>query len=132
MKLILNGINGRFLREINDNAVSQTERVDAAVAYATKGSLLFDWCLEHDIPLRFWGRFDESVPVGTQLLKTFLDQRSLNYSCKLVRSFHSKVIWWHGYGAYIGSANLTDAAWYRNIEAGCFFTEAEMVDLAID
>ena len=34
--------------------------------------------------------------------------------------------------AYVGSANLTDAAWYRNIEAGCFFDETEMVASAMD
>ena len=41
---------------------------------------------------------------------------------------HAKVIWWRGVGVYIGSANLTDAAWYRNVEAGCFFPEEEITD----
>lgn len=28
--------------------------------------------------------------------------------------------------AYIGSANLTNAAWFKNVECGVFFTEEEM------
>jgi hypothetical protein len=32
-----------------------------------------------------------------------------------------------GFGAYIGSANLTDSAWYNNIEAGVFLDEEEMI-----
>jgi hypothetical protein len=46
--------------------------------------------------------------------------------------FHAKVIWWHGVGAYIGSANFSDPAWYGNIEAGCFFDEGEIVASGID
>jgi hypothetical protein len=46
--------------------------------------------------------------------------------------FHAKVIWWHGIGAYIGSANLSDPAWHGNVEAGCFFDEGEMVASGMD
>ena len=63
MRLILNGINGSYLREIVDNAARDTELVEAAVAYAANASLLFDWCWENNIPLRFWGRFDDTVPL---------------------------------------------------------------------
>jgi hypothetical protein len=132
MRLILNGINGRYLREIPDNAAQDTEVVEAAVAYATDASLLFEWCWQNSIPLRFWGRFDETIPVSLSILKSFLDRRSPNFTCKLLKHFHAKVTWWHGVGAYIGSANLTDAAWYNNVEAGCFFEEAEMVASSMD
>lgn len=126
MRLILNGINREYLRNIIENNARTTERVDAAVAYATKEDLLFDWCWDNKIPLRFWGRFDENVPVAPRILRQFLTRGSASYTCKLVRNFHAKVIWWHGVGAYIGSANLTDSAWYRNVEAGTFFDEAEL------
>jgi hypothetical protein len=132
MRLITNGINGRYLREITDNAHKDTDLVEAAVAYAGNGELLFEWCWDHKIPLRFWGRFDETLPVSLAILKRFLDRKSANFSCKLLTHFHPKVIWWHGFGAYIGSANLSDAAWYSNIEAGCFFDEAEMIAGALD
>lgn len=126
MRLVLGGVNGLYLREILDNAGDEIERVDAAVAYATDDRLLFDWCWDKKVPLRFWGRFDEAVPVSVPILERFLDRRSARYVCKLVRCFHPKVIWWRGYGAYIGSANLTGAAWYNNVEAGMFMTEEEL------
>ncbi len=128
MKLVLGGVNGLYLRGILENASDEVERVDAAVAYATSEDLLFDWCWNRNVPLRFWGRFDEAVPVAVPILKRFLDRRAARYSCKLVRAFHPKVIWWRGYGAYIGSANLTQAAWYNNVEAGIFLTEEELED----
>jgi len=130
--LILNGINGRYLREIPDNAAKDCDRVEAAVAYATKEDLLFEWCWKHSIPLRFWGRFDENVPVSPRILKQFLDRRSPNFVCKLLPHLHAKVIWWHGVGAYIGSANLTDSAWHSNVEAGCYFDEGVMSASGID
>ena len=132
MRIILNGINGRYLREITDNAANETELVEAAVAYATREELLFEWCWEKGVPLRYWGRFDETIPVSLHILRLFLQRRSPNFVCKLLTHFHAKVIWWHGVGAYIGSANLTDQAWYQNIEAGCFFEEAEMVASGMD
>ncbi|TWB77564.1 phospholipase D-like protein [Nitrospirillum amazonense] len=132
MKLILNGINGEYLRQITDNYVVDTRSVDVAVAYVTDETLLFDWCWKYQIPLRFWGRYDASVPVALRVLKGFLDRKSPNYSCKLLTHFHSKVIWWHGVGVYIGSANLTDPAWHGNVEAGCFFNEEEIIASGMD
>ncbi|MER9526589.1 phospholipase D family protein [Mesorhizobium sp. M0292] len=129
---MLNGINGGYLRNILLNASDQTERVDAAVAYASENDLLFDWCWDNKIPLRFWGRFDEQVPVSIPVLDRFLNRRSGRYVCKLVRKFHPKVIWWRGYGAYIGSANLTQSAWWNNVEAGVFLTEAELLESGHD
>ncbi|WP_316168408.1 MULTISPECIES: phospholipase D-like domain-containing protein [unclassified Bradyrhizobium] len=110
----------------------ETELVEAAVAYITNDTLLFTWCLDNKIPLRFWGRFDETIPVSVDILRKFHARRSPDFVCKLVTHFHAKVIWWHGVGAYIGSANFTDAAWYRNIEAGCFFEEPEMSASGMD
>jgi hypothetical protein len=100
------------------------------VAYANAGEL-FEWCWANTIPLRFWGRIDEGVPVSLNILRNFLARRSPNFTCKLVTHFHAKIIWWHGAGAYIGSANLSQSAWYNNIEAGCFFDEAEIIGSAM-
>jgi hypothetical protein len=131
MRMILNGINGQYLREITENAARDSELVEAAVAYASADEL-FEWCWQNDIPLRFWGRFDDSVPVSLNILRHFLTRRSPNFTCKLLTHFHAKVIWWHGVGAYIGSANLSNSAWYNNIEAGCFFEEAEIAGSVMD
>lgn len=129
MKLILGGINGEYLQNITLNAAPYTEEVLAAVAYANKSSLLFDWCWNNKIPLKFWGRLDDTVAVKTNILLDFLKRKSPEYVCKLVEYHHAKVIWWRGYGLYIGSANLTDSAWYKNVEAGCFFYEHEINDV---
>src|SRR3546814_2553567 len=101
----------------------------AAVAYATdakdSGSLV-RWCFDNDIPLKFWGRLDEEVPVRVEILNLFLHRRSPQFVCKLVTHHHAKVIWWRGFGVYVGSANLTYSAWNSNVEAGCFFEESEI------
>lgn len=133
MKLLLGGINGEYLRGITDDGAAKTEEVLAAVAYATDDSLLFDWCWQHQIPLKFYGRLDDCVAVSVPILRTFLNRRSGDFVCRLVRHHHAKVIWWRGLGLYVGSANLTHSAWYNNVEAGCFFFENEIAeDMASD
>ncbi|HAD87364.1 MAG TPA: phospholipase [Rhodospirillaceae bacterium] len=128
MQLIMGGINGHYLREITENKVRDTEEVLAAVAYANDATLLFDWCWDNKIPIEFYGRLDDGVAVTVPILSTFLSRKSANFVCRLVQHHHAKVIWWRGVGVYIGSANLSDKAWYRNIEAGCFFPEGEITD----
>lgn len=128
MRLILGGINGNYLRDITENCAPETEEVLAAVAYATDASLLFDWCWDRSIPLKFYGRLDDCVAVTTPILNDFLTRASSNYVCRLVQHHHAKVIWWRGVGVYIGSANLTRSAWHKNVEAGCFFEEEELND----
>ena len=126
MKLIMGGVNGHYLRYITDNHAVDTEEVLAAVAYATDARLLFDWCWNNRIPLKYYGRLDESVAVSLPILKNFLVRKSPDFVCRLVQHHHAKVIWWRGVGAYIGSANLTGNAWYKNIEAGCFFSDEDI------
>ncbi len=128
MRLVMGGINGHYLRNITENSAQNTEQVLAAVAYATDARLLFDWCWDNTIPLRFYGRLDDGVAVSVPILTSFLSKKSPNFVCRLVQHHHAKVIWWRGVGAYIGSANLSDSAWYKNVEAGCFFSEEEIND----
>jgi len=137
VKLILGGINGEYLSDILEQAVltidevRRTDEVWAAVAYASgfhDGRMLIRWCFDQNISLKFWGRLDDCVAVDVEILNQFLNRRSPDYVCKLVAKHHAKVIWWRGYGVYIGSANLTSAAWHKNVEAGCFFEEAELDD----
>src|SRR6056297_1813180 len=118
MHLIMGGINGNYLRNITENAASETQEVLAAVAYATDSALLFDWCWKNAIPLKFYGRLDDGVAVSTSILSSFLSRKSARFQCRLVQHHHAKVIWWREYGLYIGSANLTASAWYKNVEAG--------------
>src|SRR4029077_11904681 len=128
MRLIMGGINGHYLRNITENCAGDTEQVLAAVAYAADSSLLFDWCWQNKIPLKFYGRLDDGVAVSVSILAEFPTKKSPNFVCRLVQHHHAKVVWWRGVGVYVGSANLTGSAWYKNIEAGCFFPEQEISD----
>src|SRR5262249_32914444 len=128
MRLIMSGINGHYLRNITSNCAPDTEEVLAAVAYATDAALLFEWCWQNNIPLKFYGRLDEGVAVSVSILAGFLSKKSPDYVCRLVQHHHAKIIWWRGVGVYIGSANLTGRAWYTNVEAGCFFPDDEIND----
>lgn len=132
---MLGGLNGNHLLDLlfeADRVIEGRRRVEevwAAVAYATKGNAngtLISHCLKNDIPLRFWGRLDDRVPVDVETLNLFLTKSSPDFVCKLVPKHHAKVIWWRGLGTYIGSANLTYSAWNVNVEAGCYFDEDEL------
>ena len=133
MKLIAGKINNTWLHGILEDSEGQCEEVRAAVAYANGIPKLIDFCFEKNIKLTFWGRYDSSVPVSTAILKRFLDRRSPNQVCKLLpEHFHPKVIWWLDFGAYVGSANLTDNGWYRNAECGVFLTASELDETGLN
>ncbi|EAV40428.1 hypothetical protein SIAM614_21400 [Stappia aggregata IAM 12614] len=130
---MMGGINGNYLTNITLQATAETQEVLAAVAYSTEMDLLFDWCWDNGIPLKYYGRLDEGVAVRPSILSAFLSRQSARFQCRLVQHHHAKVIWWREYGLYIGSANLTASAWYKNVEVGCFFPEAEInEDMAAD
>ena len=127
MKIILGSINNNHLHDIMKETAHSTKEVWAAVAYAYKQELLFDWCRENSIPLTFYGRLDHRIAVDIDILEKFLKKKYGEQSeCFLVEEHHAKVIWWKGLGVYIGSANLTDKAWNENIEAGCYFKNHEI------
>lgn len=129
MKLIAGKINSNWLLSILHESDGQCEAVRAAVAYANSTPKLIELCFEKNIKLTFWGRYDASVPISTNVLKRFLERKSPNQVCKLFPDrFHPKVIWWEGFGAYIGSANMTDNGWFRNVECGIFLTESELIE----
>ncbi|QDK37193.1 phospholipase D family protein [Bdellovibrio sp. NC01] len=126
MKLIANGLNGSYLREILDSSRGQVEWIKAAVAYASGTPELLEFCRINSIPLEFWGRMDCGLSVGTSVLEKFLNSGP-GFKCKLVWEFyHPKIIWFGEYGVYIGSANLTERAWYKNIECGVFISQEQL------
>lgn len=127
MKLIANGLNKQFFSSFLPPSDCEIDGVVAAIAYGDDKTTLLDHCLKNHHRLDIWMRYDHTVPVSPSLLTKFLTNTKNNIFCKLVPDrLHSKVIWWKGYGAYIGSANLTDRAWHSNIEAGIFFTESDL------
>lgn len=102
--------------------------VKAAIAYGSRDNMaLLKDCLRMGKALEFYGRYDGTCPVDPVILRWFLDCKSPNIQYRAVPKWlHSKVIWWIGEGAYIGSANLTDRAWFANFESGVFLTDAEL------
>lgn len=129
MELIAGKLNDSWLESLLRRSAQDCDWVKAAIAYASGSPKLIAFCFENNLPLTFWGRYDPSVPVSVNILKRFLDRKSINQVCKLVpESFHPKVIWWGGFGAYIGSANLTENGWFRNIECGLFLSESELIE----
>lgn len=130
MKLITNGINGEYIPLPPKNI----DGVKAAIAYATgRGNVnIFNFCFENNVPITFYGRYDHTVPIATDILKKFLNRRSPDFVCKLVERFHPKVILWEGFGAYIGSANHTYNGLETNIETGVLFTNDELIEYGLD
>lgn len=129
MKFIAGGINGEYLKGIHLASKGQTDSIKVAIAYASGDPEIFKDNLQYNVKITFWGRYDSTVPISTRILKRFLDKKSPNYECKLVPDiFHAKIIWWEDFGAYVGSANLTDKAWYNNIESGIFITHKELLE----
>lgn len=128
MKIVMGELNGIRLIDLMNNVSPDCKRVTAAVAYATANNPFFKHCWDKSIFLTYFGLLDEGEAVSVPLLEIFLEQGPLRVDCNLIKGyFHSKIIWWHGYGAYIGSANLTHAAWFNNAECGVFFTENELM-----
>jgi len=139
MKLIANRINGAHLRDILPvlSAELQVDGVLAAIAYGNSAADstqdLLGHCLAHHLRLDLWMRYDHTVPVSVELLRRLFRHQKDNIFTQFIPDcFHPKVIWWRGYGAYIGSANHTDNGWLTNIEAGVFISEDELVANGMD
>lgn len=137
MKLIANRINGVYLRDLLPGDDIEVDGVLAAVAYGSSASDetrdLLGHCVAKQLRLDLWMRYDHTVPVSVPLLKRLLKHQKDNVFTRFVPDrFHPKVIWWKGYGAYIGSANHTDNGWLINIEAGVFLTDDELLANGMD
>jgi len=131
MKFVANTINNTHLSYLLPSNEDEVDCVLASIAYGdnfpNEKDDFIAQCVANRYRLDIWMRYDHTVPVAIPLLRRLLSHHKNNIFCKLIPDvLHSKVIWWKGYGAYIGSANLTDRAWNTNIEAGLFLTEADL------
>lgn len=128
MRVVMGEMNGVRLLTLMNGSVGKCSRVSAAVAYATQSDPFFEHCQQHGMPLDYYGLLDEGAAVSLPLLQHMLRAGPLVVNPRLIKGhFHSKIIWWHGYGVYIGSANLTSKAWFTNVECGVFFDEDEII-----
>jgi len=128
MKFVAGKLNRIWLRDILERSkAADVSEVKAAIAYVNGAPDLIDYCFAENLPFTLWCRYDHTVPVSPRILERFLRPGVINQTCKLLPEyFHPKIVWWREFGAYIGSANLTDNGWLKNIEAGLFLTESEM------
>lgn len=127
MKLIANGINNEYFLNILPPVGTEVDGVLAAIAYGDDKTSLLKHCVDNKYQLNIWMRYDHTVPVAPSFLKKLLSHMKDGVFCHLIPDrLHAKVIWFKGHGAYIGSANLTDRAWFNNIEAGVFFSDEDL------
>jgi PLD-like domain len=133
MRTVLGKLNGELLANLALQAGAFCSQVEAAVAYVGGPEHpLVKTCKEKGLRLVFYGLLDQDGAVSVPFLKELLSWGPSRAEVRLVKGhFHSKVIWWRGFGAYVGSANLTDKAWFNNIEAGIFFEEAELLSTGV-
>lgn len=132
MQLVMGGLNKVWLRDLLTRSIGRTRSIVALVAYAQANHDLFDHCRRHNVELDFYGLLDEEGAVSPTLLADLLERGAHRVRCRLVLGhYHPKVVWWEGFGIYIGSANLTHAAWTRNVECGVFYPEAEATALGV-
>ncbi|CAJ0691445.1 phospholipase D family protein [Ralstonia holmesii] len=133
MQVVMGEMNGVRLLELMRGAVGNCSRVTAAVAYASQGAPFFQHCIDNKIFLEFFGLLDEEAAISVPLLEQLLGAGPLAVNPRLIKGrFHSKIIWWHGYGAYIGSANLTSNGWFSNVECGVFFEDSEIIGTQLE
>lgn len=140
MQLILSsrsdkqGMRSRLLAT-HVEAMKVTKHVQAAVAYAssTDHPIVKD-CHAKRVRCQIWSRHDHTLPTAVPVLEWAfkVSDSNSNFTWKLLGSFyHPKVVWWHGFGVYLGSANLTGAAWFSNCEAGTFISESELEEVGL-
>lgn len=132
MRIVMGAMNGVGLFNLMHEANGQCSRVTAAVAYANNERPFFEFCIENNIFVEFYGLLDADEAVSVALLDRLLRSGPLAVKANVIKGhFHSKVIWWHGFGVYIGSANLTSSGWFANVECGMFLSEDEVIGSAI-
>ena len=121
------------IRDLHEDALSICSEIWAAAPYARKGNALFEPSKKRNIRLVFYGLLDREAgrDVDVDLLEDLLGR---GIPCHLLQGlFHAKIIWWRGFGAYLGSSNLTRLGWDdENAECGVFLSDVELRSAALD
>jgi hypothetical protein len=133
VRVILGKLNDELLLNLANVAASFCSEVDVAVAYTdSRDHALFKICKDRGLHMAFFGLLDHEGAVSAALLRDLLAWGPSLAEPRLLKgNFHAKVIWWRGYGAYVGSANLTHKAWFHNVEAGIFIDENELLSTGV-
>lgn len=132
MRLIANSLNAQYLSAVVKN-IDRTalSGIDAAVAYTTTIDEIGALAKETNVPFVLYTLIDGDFP-SPSVVQKFLSS-PVHWQLLLTRDFfHAKVLWFRGVGAYIGSVNLTQQAWWQNIECGLWLTEDELEEQGLD
>ena len=108
------------------NIPKNVKKIYAAIAY-THSRLLVDICIEKEIHLEWWGLFDSQESTSIELIQKAINTPLVKFY-PFAERFHPKVIYFEGYGIYVGSANMTTKALLHNIEAGIFIEESDLTE----
>lgn len=121
MKIFANEINNNYFRNLV-SMVNGSSKLEVAVAYITDETI-FAEAVSRNISVNVWTLVNEETDIRTlDILKKY--SQNPKFKISIFRdNFHSKAIWFHGVGCYIGSANLSDSALNKNIELGIFIDQ---------
>jgi len=123
VRLVANHINGVHLAAILQNITCT--QVVGAVAYVTWADDLIAFCRAKNLPLSLFCLCNPTHVPSPAVVQRFIEGPA-TWSLWLTKDhFHPKVVWFRDRGLYIGSANLTRAAWYSNVEAGLYIDADE-------
>jgi hypothetical protein len=128
MHFVGNALNGEFFKNLVLAADRpELEHIRLAVAYVRQMNDIFDLARKREVPLTLYALMDGDGFPALPVLKRFVEASPISWRLFLTANFyHPKIYWFQGVGAYIGSANLTDSGWNRNMECGLWLEEEEL------
>jgi hypothetical protein len=124
MKLLYDYKTHRGFSVLIRTIPKEVRRIYAAIAF-NSSDLLINKCISDNIHLEWWGLFNADFPTSLDLVKTAISEANIKFY-PFPELFHPKVIYFEGFGLYIGSANMTNNALHNNVEAGVFLEETEL------
>lgn len=128
MKIITNTDSNFFLKLLEEpEAKEKTKEIKIAVYVFDSDYLkkIENFC-NSKIPLSFYWQKIEGFKKCKK--RIFIQSLDLNFYKKIncIKTLHSKIYWFLGYGVYIGSANLYKRSFEINKECGLWFSTEEL------
>jgi hypothetical protein len=135
VELIANGLNGRYFAELLKLAeqCDDLEHIRVAAAYVNKSRPLIDLAKRKKVPLSIYALLDGDKWPPIAELEYFVGLAPPSVQLFVTANFyHPKIYWFEGVGAYIGSANLTDGGWMKNIECGVWLDANDIEEQGLE
>jgi hypothetical protein len=135
MRLIGNALNKDYFQNIIEivQAAPVFDEMLLAVAFVGKMDAIFELAERCSVPLTLYALADGERFPSVDVMKRFVEASPPNWRLFLTRAYyHPKILWFRGVGAYIGSANLTEAGWWQNLECGVWLDEEELEESGWD